>query len=234
MSVRIGVDIGGTFTDLVALGADGSIRTHKTASTPRDYSEGIAAGLAALLDGTEVAEVLHATTVGSNTILEGKGARTALITTAGFRDVLEIRDLRMPRLYDMRWVKPPALVERRLRLEVVEKTRHDGSVAVALDMASVAACIARLRAEGVASVAICLLHSYANPVHERAVADAVRAALPGVALSVSHEILPEIKEYPRTSTTVVNAYVQPVVRAYIAALAARLKALGITAPLHLM
>ncbi len=234
MTLRIGVDIGGTFTDLVALGADGSIRTHKTASTPRDYSQGIATGLAALLDGTAVGEVLHATTVGSNTILEGKGARTALITTAGFRDVLEIRDLRMPRLYDMRWVKPPALVERRLRLEVVEKTRHDGSVAVALDMASVDACIARLREEGVASVAICLLHSYANPAHERAVAAAVRAALPGMALSVSHEILPEIKEYPRTSTTVVNAYVQPVVRAYVAALDARLKALGIAAPLHLM
>jgi N-methylhydantoinase A len=234
MTLRIGIDIGGTFTDLVALHADGAIRTHKTASTPKDYSEGIAAGLAALLDGTPVAEVLHATTVGSNTILEGKGARTALVTTAGFRDVLEIRDLRMPRLYDMHWVKPPALVERRLRLEVTEKTRHDGTIATPLDPASLDAVIARLKQERVASVAVCLLHSYANPAHEQAVAAALRAALPGVALSVSHEILPEIKEYPRTSTTVVNAYVQPVVRAYIAALDARLRALGITAPLHLM
>ncbi|MCW3477129.1 hydantoinase/oxoprolinase family protein [Limobrevibacterium gyesilva] len=234
MSLRIGIDIGGTFTDLVAIAPDGTVRTHKTASTPHDYSQGIATGLAALLTGEAVAEVLHATTVGSNTILEGKGARTALITTAGFRDVLEIRDLRMPRLYDMHWTKPPALVERRLRLEVSEKTRPDGSIAVPLDPASIAACIERIRAEGVQSVAICLLHSYANPAHERAVADALRAALPDVALSVSHEILPEIKEYPRTSTTVVNAYVQPVVRAYLTALSARLRALGITAPLHLM
>ncbi|HEY0418727.1 MAG TPA: hydantoinase/oxoprolinase N-terminal domain-containing protein, partial [Acetobacteraceae bacterium] len=129
MSVRIGVDIGGTFTDLVAIGPDGAIRTHKTASTPEDYSRGIETGLRALLDETPVAEVLHATTIGSNTILEGRGARTALITTQGFRDVLEIRDLRMPRLYDIGWTKPPPLVERRLRLEVTEKLRPDGSVA---------------------------------------------------------------------------------------------------------
>ena len=232
--LRIGVDIGGTFTDLVAIADDGSIRTVKVESTPHDYSEGIASGLAALLQGADVAEVLHATTVGSNTILEGKGAKTGLITTAGFRDVLEIRDLRMPRLYDMHWVKPQALVERRLRLEVTEKTRHDGSIATQLDPASIAAAIAMLKREEVAAVAICLLHSYANPAHERAVAAAVRAAMPGIAVSVSHEILPEIKEYPRTSTTVVNAYVQPVVRAYITSLVARLKSLGITAPLHLM
>jgi N-methylhydantoinase A len=234
MSVRIGIDIGGTFTDIVALAPDGSVRTHKTASTPADYSEGIATGLSALLTGADVAEVLHATTVASNAILEGKGARTALITTQGFRDVLEIRDLRMPRLYDLHWNKPPPLVERRLRLEVVEKMRADGSVAIALDAASVSAALEKIRAERVSSVAICLLHSYANPAHERAVADAVRATLPDVAVSVSHEILPEIKEYPRTSTTVVNAYVQPVVRSYITALAARLQALKITAPLQFM
>jgi N-methylhydantoinase A len=235
VTLRVGIDIGGTFTDLVAVSADGTVRTHKTASTPHDYAEGIVAGLRALLeDGDQVAEVLHATTIGSNTILEAKGARTALVTTAGFRDVLEIRDLRMPRLYDMGWTKPPALVERRLRLEVTEKLRPDGSVAVPLDRASVAAAVARLRAEQVDSVAICLLHSYADGAHERAVADAVRAALPDAAVSVSHEILPEIKEYPRTSTTVVNAYLQPVVRAYLTALAARLRALGIAAPVRLM
>ncbi len=234
MSVRIGIDIGGTFTDLVAIAPDGSVRTHKTASTPADYSEGIAAGLSALLIYTDVAEVLHATTVASNAILENKGARTGLITTQGFRDVLEIRDLRMPRLYDLHWNKPPALVERRLRLEVVEKMRADGSVAVPLDPESVTAAIEQLRAERVTSVAICLLHSYVNPEHERMVAKMVRAALPGVAVSVSHEILPEIKEYPRTSTTVVNAYVQPVVRSYINSLAARLRTMKITAPLQFM
>ncbi len=236
MTLRIGIDIGGTFTDLVAIAGDGRVITRKTASTPHDYGEGIVNGLSALLaeEPGEVTDVLHATTVGSNTILEAKGARTALITTRGFRDILEIRDLRMPVLYDITWTKPRALVERRLRLEVTEKMRPDGSVAVPLDMDSVAAAIDMIRREEVRGLAICLLHSYANPAHERAIADAVRAALPDVAISVSSEILPEIKEYPRTSTTVINAYVQPVVRAYITALDARLRALGIEAPLQLM
>ena len=236
MSLRIGIDIGGTFTDLIAIAADGRVLTRKTASTPRDYGEGIVTGLAELLAeaGAAVAEVLHATTVGSNTILEGKGARTALITTAGFRDVLEIRDLRMPRLYDMHWTKPVALVERRLRLTVTEKIRPDGSITTPLDAASVQAAIAFLRAEDVQSLAICLLHSYANSAHETAVAAAVAAALPGIAISQSSEILPEIGEYPRTSTSVVNAYVQPVVRSYLTALSARLAGMGITVPLKLM
>ena len=235
MIQRIGIDIGGTFTDLVAITADGRVVTHKIASTPQDYGEGIIGGLRALLtDAAGVTEVLHGTTIGSNTVLEGKGARTGLITTKGFRDILEIRDLRMPVLYDLHWTKPRALVERRLRLEVVEKLRPDGSIAVPLDMTSVDAAIEMLRREEVQSVAICLLHSYANPAHERAVAEVVRAAMPDVAVSVSHEILPEIKEYPRTSTTVINAYVQPVVRAYVTSLAARLRAMGIEAPLQLM
>jgi N-methylhydantoinase A len=234
--LRIGIDIGGTFTDLVAISGDGVVTTWKTASTPEDYGEGIIAGIRALLADRPgvVGDVLHATTVGSNTVLEGKGAKTALITTKGFRDILEIRDLRMPVLYDIGWTKPLALVERRLRLEVMEKMRPDGSVAMPLDVASLEPVLAMLRAEGVASVAVCLLHSYANPAHEQAVAALVRAALPGIAVSVSSEILPEIKEYPRTSTTVINAYVQPVVRAYISALDARLRGLGIEAPLQLM
>ena len=236
MRLRIGVDIGGTFTDVVAISSDGVITTHKTTSTPHDYGVGIIEGLRSLLaDRTgAVSDVLHATTVASNAVLEAKGAKTALITTRGFRDILEIRDLRMPVLYDIGWTKPRALVERRLRLEVIEKMRPDGSVAVPLDAASLDPVIAMLRAENVASVAICLLHSYANPKHERAVAAAVRDALPDVAISVSSEILPEIKEYPRTSTTVINAYVQPVIRAYISALDARLRELAIEAPLQLM
>ncbi len=235
VAIRIGIDIGGTFTDLVAVATDGRVLTRKAASTPRDYGAGIAAGLQSLLAGAvTVSEVLHGTTIGSNTVLEGKGARTALITTAGFRDILEIRDLRMPVLYDISWSKPRALVERRLRLEVTEKLRPDGSVVIPLDPASVDAAIAMLRTEQVESVAICLLHSYANPAHECAVAGCIRKALPDVAISVSHEILPEIKEYPRTSTTVINAYVQPVVHAYLTALEARLRTLGIDAPLQLM
>jgi N-methylhydantoinase A len=236
MNLRIGIDIGGTFTDLVAISQDGTVTTHKAASTPHDYGEGIIEGLRTLLaDRTDlVTDVLHGTTVASNTVLEGKGAKTALITTRGFRDILEIRDLRMPVLYDIGWTKPRALVERRLRLEVTEKMRPDGSIAVPLDAASLTRVIAMLRAENVVSVAVCLLHSYANPAHEQAVAAAIRSALPGIAISVSSEILPEIKEYPRTSTTVINAYVMPIVRAYITALDARLRELGIAAPLQLM
>ncbi|MBV9249195.1 MAG: hydantoinase/oxoprolinase family protein [Acetobacteraceae bacterium] len=235
MSLRIGIDIGGTFTDIIAISSEGAVLTHKIASTPHDYGEGIIAGLSSLLSkDAVVTDVLHGTTVGSNTVLEGKGARTALITTRGFRDILEIRDLRMPVLYDLHWTKPPALVERRLRLQVSEKLRADGSVAQPLDLQTVDAGIAVLRAERVQSVAICLLHSYANPMHEQMVAERVRAALPEIAISISHEILPEIKEYPRTSTTVINAYVQPVVRAYITSLDARLRALGISSGLQLM
>jgi N-methylhydantoinase A len=238
MNLRIGIDIGGTFTDLVAIGDDGSVRTCKTASTPADYSIGIIDGLQALLraagPGAVVAEVLHATTIGSNTILEGKGAPTALITTRGFRDVLEIRDLRMPRLYDIGWTKPPPLVPRQLRLEVEEKTRPDGSIAVPIDPLSVAAAIRTLREAGVQSVAVCLLHSYANATHEKVVAGALRAMVPDIAFSLSHEILPEMGEYPRTSTTVINATLQPVVRAYLRALQTRLEAMGITAPLRIM
>ncbi len=238
MSLRIGIDIGGTFTDLVAIGDDGSVRTCKTASTPSDYSIGIIDGLQALLRAAgpaEVAnEVLHATTIGSNTILEGKGAPTALITTRGFRDVLEIRDLRMPRLYDIGWTKPVPLVPRHLRLEVDEKTRPDGSIAIPIDPISVATAIKSIRESGVQSVAVCLLHSYANPTHEKVVAGALKAMVPDIAFSLSHEILPEIGEYPRTSTTVINATLQPVVRAYLQSLQARLDAMGIRAQLRLM
>ncbi len=236
MNLRICIDIGGTFTDLVAISGDGVVTTYKTASTPHDYGEGIVEGLRALLADRPlpVTDVLHATTVGSNTVLEGKGAKTALITTRGFRDILEIRDLRMPVLYDIGWTKPRALVERRGRLEGTEKMRPDGSVAGPLDIAGMGPVIAMLGAENVVSVAICLLHSYANPAHERVVAQVVRDAFPEMAISVSSDILPEIKEYPRTSTTVINAYVQPVVRAYITALDARLRGLWIAAPLQLM
>ena len=236
--MRIGIDIGGTFTDLVAIAADGTVSTHKTASTPSDYSLGIMVGLQALLGSdaarADVAELLHATTIGSNTILEGKTALTALVTTRGFRDVLEIRDLRMPRLYDINWTKPKPLVPRDLRLEVTEKLRPDGSVSVPLDLATVDLAVEAIRAAGVQSVAICLLHSYANPAHEAAIASALRAALPEIAISTSHEILPEIKEYPRTSTTVVNAAIQPIVRAYLRSLQQRLDALKLKAPLRLM
>ncbi len=236
MRLRIGADIGGTFTDIVAIADDGSVHRLKLPSTPHDYAQGVVDGVAALLrqTGGTAEEILHATTIGSNAILERKTARTALVTTKGFRDVLEIRDLRMPRLYDINWTKPEPLVPRHLRFEVVEKLRPDGSVLTALHPASVAEMVAAVAGSGCQSVAICLLHSYANASHELAVAEAIRAALPGISISISHDILPEAGEYPRTSTTVVNAAIQPVVRAYLGQLQNGLDRLAITAPLQLM
>ena len=236
MKLRIGIDIGGTFTDLVAIAEDGSVHRLKLPSTPHDYAEGVVDGAAELLAATggEADEILHATTIGSNAILERKTARTALITTKGFRDVLEIRDLRMPRLYDINWTKPEPLVPRDLRLEVDEKLRPDGSVIRPLDTTALTAVIDTLKRERVESLAICFLHSYANPAHEQAVADAIRSALPDLPISLSSDILPEAGEYPRTSTTVVNAAIQPVVRAYLARLQQGLADAGTQAPVMLM
>src|SRR5437764_10207684 len=186
---RAGVDIGGTFTDIVLLGDDGERHTKKVSSTVDDYARAIVEGLAALLDeiGAEasgIVELLHGTTVASNAILEHKGARTGLITTKGFRDVLEIRNLRMPRLYDMSWTKPPPLVERRLRPEVDERVNAEGGVDKALDAASVEKAAGFLRDEGVEAIAICLLHSYLNPAHEIRVKEMVSRVAPDVTLSV--------------------------------------------------
>jgi N-methylhydantoinase A len=160
---RVGIDIGGTFTDLVLVTGEGAVHTLKVPSTVDDYSRAIGQGLVELLgmaglDGRALDEVLHGTTVASNAILEGKGARTGLITTQGFRDILEIRTPRMPRLYDLTWDKPPVLVERALRREVVERLDHRGRVQVPLDEDSVLEALRRLREAGVDSLAVVLLH----------------------------------------------------------------------------
>jgi N-methylhydantoinase A len=238
-AVRVGVDIGGTFTDIVFLDEEGRIHTQKVSSSADDYARAIVDGLREVfeetgLGGPDVAEVLHGTTVASNAILELRGARTGLVTTRGFRDVLEIRRLRMPRLYDLTWEKPTPLVERALRLVVDERISARGEVQRALDPAEVDRVIDRLLAEEVEAVAVCLLNSYANPAHEHAIRDALRRKAPGLALSVSAEVLPEIKEYERTSTTVINAYVMPVVRRYLATLQAGLEEIGVHAPLMIM
>jgi N-methylhydantoinase A len=237
--LRVGIDIGGTFTDIVVLSRDGAVRARKVSSSSEDYGRAIVEGLLAVLDeggfdGASVAEVLHATTVASNAVLEGKGARTGLITTRGFRDVLEIRTLRMPRLYDLAWQKPPPLVERRLRLEVTERVNVRGEVETPLDEAEAEAAVEALLADGVRAIAVCLLHAYANGEHERRIKAIVERRAPGVALSISSEVLPEIKEYERTSTTVINAYVRPLVAAYLSRLAEGLGRIGIRAPLMLM
>ena len=217
---RIGVDIGGTFTDIVLLGADGTVATRKISSSVDDYARAIMEGIASLvaehaIDGAEIAEITHGTTVASNALLERKGARTGLIGTKGFRDILEIRNLRMPRLYDLAWEKPPPLVERYLRQVVDERIDARGNVQTALDADEARAVVDRLLAEGVEAIAVCLINAFANPVHERALEAIVREKAPGCTVCISYDVLPEIKEYERTSTTVINTYISPIVRTYL-------------------
>ena len=179
---RLGVDIGGTFTDLVLMLNDGAIISTKVASTPASPEAAVLTGLDLVLDSAglgpeSLVEVLHGTTVGSNTLLQKRGAPTGLITTSGFRDVLEIGRLRTPVMFDLRWDKPEPLVPRRHRREVPERTLADGSVLTPVDLDAVRKAGRFLAAQGIASVAICFLNSYANPENERAAADGARRGL---------------------------------------------------------
>lgn len=239
VTYRVGVDIGGTFTDIVLLGSDGTIHTKKISSSVGNYAQAIVDGLTEVfgetgLDGGAIEEIRHGTTVASNAILEHKGARVGLITTKGFRDVLEIRTLRMPKLYDLAWTKPEPLVERYLRKVVDERIDHRGQIDRALDPTDAERAVDALLAEKVEAIAICLLNSFANPVHEAMLRDIVARKAPHLPLSVSFEVLPEIKEYERTSTTVINAYVMPIVATYLRALRQGLDGAGIPARLLLM
>jgi N-methylhydantoinase A len=186
------------------------------------------------LDPGVIEEIVHGTTVASNAILENNGAKTGLITTKGFRDVLELRRLRIPQLYSIAYRPPPPIVERSLRLEVDERIGPDGAVLRPLDESSVTAAVKRLQRDGVEAVAVCLLHSYKNPVHELRVGQIVRDLMPDVQVSLSVDVVPEIREYERTSTTVINAFVGPTVRDYLDSLTRGLRAAGIDAPLLIM
>ena len=236
---RVGVDIGGTFTDIVFLADDGTVLARKVASTPDDYSRGVLEGVRGGVDElgilpSAVSEISHGFTVATNAIIENKGAITALITTEGFRDILELRRNRVPRLYDLNYEKPPSLVKRQLRLEVRERLNYKGEVLRPLETADVDRAIDKISQEGVESVAVCLLHSYANPEHEQYIARALRERMPQVNLTLSSELLPEMKEYERTSTTVINGYVRPVVERYLGLLTEGLRDMGITVPLSIM
>src|SRR5215475_9681602 len=239
VTYRAGVDIGGTFTDIVLLGSDGAIHTKKISSSVENYAQAIVDGLAEVfaefrLTGDAIEEIRHGTTVASNAILEHKGARVGLITTKGFRDVLEIRTLRMPRLYDLTWTKPPPMVERYLRKVVDERIDHKGNIEKALDPADAERAVDALLAESVEAIAVCLINSFTNPAHELLIKDVVQRKAPHIPLSISFEVLPEIKEYERTSTTTINAYVMPIIATYLRALRAGLDAAGIPARLLLM
>ena len=236
---RIGVDIGGTFTDIVLLDDDGNVISRKISSSVENYAHAIVEGLESVfaehgVAPGEVAEIMHGTTVASNAILELAGARVGLITSKGFRDVLELRNLRMPRLYDLTWEKPPPLVERYLRMVVDERVNAAGEVVRPLSRDDARRAVRRLLADGVDAIAICLINSYANPVHERLVADVVEEIAPGLPCCASFDVLPEIKEYERTSTTVVNTYVLPIVERYLKTLRQGLDSQAVSAPLLIM
>ncbi len=215
----LAADVGGTFTDVIARRADGVIASVKLPSTPEAYEQAILAAASELGAGRSIQRLAHGTTVATNALLERRGARTALITTEGFRDVLELARLRRPSLFDLKFVKPEPLVPRDRRIEIKERTAADGSVLTAPDRAEVKALARRLAALGVDAVAICLLNSYANPANEIAVRDWLleEIATSGRELAVvaSSDIQREIREFERTSTAVINAYVTPTVSRYL-------------------
>ncbi len=239
----IGVDVGGTFTDLVAIDASGHTTFAKSPSTPHDQSVGVMAGLEELARrlGLSRAEILaqtqrlvHGTTVATNALLERKGAKVALLTTEGHRDVLEMREGLKPNRYDLRSPPPEPLVPRELRFGVRERLRPSGEVTTPLDENSLSEAIAAIRDAGVTSVAICFLHSYRNPAHEIAAAERIARELPDVSVSRSSDVLPQIKEYERVSTTVVNAYVGPIVRRYLTRLESCLREAGLAGSLFII
>jgi N-methylhydantoinase A len=236
---RIAVDIGGTFTDIALLTDIGLIHQSKVSTTPDDPSLAVIDGVRKLLaelaiPSEAVAEVLHGTTVGSNTILQRKGARTGLITTQGFRDVLEIGRIRMPDMFDLTWDKPKPLVPRRHRVEVVERMAADGTVVEPLSEPSVIAAGQALVADGIEAVAIAFINSYRNSDHEAQAEAILRARFPQLLVTTSCAVLPEMKEYERTSTTVVNAYLLAAMRQYLQRLEEGLRSIGVRAPILVM
>ena len=240
MSYRLGVDVGGTFTDLL-LFDEGTkkIFLEKVPTTVENQAVGIIDGVekiaaAAGIRPSEVAFLLHGTTVATNAILEKKGVKTALITTEGFRDVLHIMRQDRPKLYDFFTHRPEPLVPRRLRFEVPERILHTGEVHQELDEEKLRPIVREIKRQKVEAVAVCLLHSFANPVHEQKIRDYLRRECPQTYISISSEILPEIREYDRTSTTVINVYVLPIVDRYLKNLSRRLREIALERPVHVM
>ena len=240
---RLAVDVGGTFTDVVGVDQTGKVTFAKCASTPADQSIGVMNGLenlsqrlglslSELLGHTE--RVVHGMTVATNALLERKGAKVGLLTTEGHRDILEMREGLKPERYNMRLARPEPIVPRHLRLGVRERLRADGRISTPLDPQSLDTAIATLRRARVNSVAVCYLHAYRDDTHERETRRAIEAAMPDVYVCLSSEVLPQIKEYQRVSTTVVNAYVGPLIRGYLQGLERRLADAGFSGPLLIM
>lgn len=238
-TLRLGVDVGGTFTDVVLLTSDGTAIPKKVLSSPPEFNAAVKAGIEQILlenkfCPADVRRYTHGATVATNAIITRTGAVTGLITTKGFRDVLEIRRMRMHKLYDIHWEKPMPLVPRHMRLEVPERTDPRTGEVTPLDEGAVRAAVRRLMKEGVESVAVCYLHAYANGTNERRTRKVIREMAPSWSVSISSEVLPEIKEYERTSTTVINAYVQPVIARYLRAMERDMREIGMDVPIMVM
>jgi 5-oxoprolinase (ATP-hydrolysing)/N-methylhydantoinase A len=222
---RVGADVGGTFTDVVLETPGGGISFTKVLSTPDAYDQAVVEAIQELVAedaALAITNVIHGTTVATNAVLERRGARTALVTTAGFRDVLEMRRMRMPHLYDLFWNKPPSLVDRHLRFEIQERVMADGTVLSALDEEEVRQLVRRLREVGAEAIAVCFLHAHRYPPHEERFGEILSEEWPEAVFSLSSQVLREEQEYERSATTVVNAYVRPLMSAYIGNLQGRL------------
>ncbi|MDO9061994.1 MAG: hydantoinase/oxoprolinase family protein [Bradyrhizobium sp.] len=239
----IGIDVGGTYTDLVAIDGHGTTVFAKSPSTPADQSVGVMAGLEELARRLKLTRekmlgatgrIVHGTTVATNALLERKGAKVALLTTEGHRDVIEMREGLKDNRYDLRSPPPPPLVPRERRFGVRERLKANGEVAIPLDDRSLDDAIAAIRRSGATSVAVCFLHAYLNPAHELAAVERLARELPEVSISRSSDVLPQIKEYERVSTTIVNAYVRPLVRHYLANLEQRLTEAGFKGSLFII
>jgi len=237
--VRVGCDIGGTFTDIVLAMPDGRLYVNKTSTTPENLGRAIVQGLGALIEQAgiapgDISEIVHGTTTASNTILQKVGARTGVLTTEGFRDILEIGRIRTPTMFDLAWRKPDPLVPRRYRRGIHERIDARGVVVTPLDPAEIRSVVGELMAEGTESIAICFLNSYINPIHEIAAKTLIESEFPQLLVTASCDVLPEIKEYERTSTTVVNAYILPAMCTYLARLKSDLAKMGVKASLQVM
>ncbi|MFC2067442.1 hydantoinase/oxoprolinase family protein [Chloroflexota bacterium] len=239
--MRIGIDVGGTFTDIVLVDNQGEFYYGKTATTHKDLAQGVLTGLEEILQKSgqsikDLRYLIHGTTIGTNAIIEGKGARVGLITTNGFRDVLEIRRVARPKesTYDFEADNPPPMVPRYLRKEVIERVNSKGQVTIPLDDDSVRGVLDFFKKERVEAIVVSLLFSFLNPSHEQRIAEMCQEALPGVLVSISSEISPEFREYERTCTTTMNAYLGPVVHQYMDNLVTRLKDKYGDIELHIM
>jgi N-methylhydantoinase A len=233
---RVAVDIGGTFTDIVAMdNVKGTVESGKVLSTPQDLSIGILNGLQRQIsDFADIEFFVHGTTAGLNAFLERKGASVALITTAGFRDVYEIGRANRPDMYNLFYRKPTPLVRRRHIVELQERTLYDGSILTPLTDEQLHEVVSQIGHGDYTSVAVCLLHAYANPEHEIRVAEALQKQYPGISVSLSHRVAREWREYERTSTTVLNAYIAPIVEHYLAQLESKTGEAGLKSGIHIM